>query len=91
VTDQYGEPDTNSVNIEAIANSEPVADAGSNKEEVIHEQVTLDGTDSHDPNPNGEIISYRWEQTDRPSISLQSSNQPIASFSVPVVSRGYLI
>jgi hypothetical protein len=47
-------------------------------------KLTLDGTDSHDPDPNGEIISYRWEQTDRPSISLQSSNQPIASFSVPV-------
>jgi hypothetical protein len=91
VTDQYGETVTNSVSIEAIANSESVADAGSNKEALIHEQVILDDTDSHDPDPNGEIISYRWEQINWPTISLQGSNQPIAIFSVPVVRRGYLI
>lgn len=41
MTDKYGETVTNSVSIGAIANSEPVADAGSNKEEVIREQVNF--------------------------------------------------
>jgi chitinase len=31
------------------------------------------------------INSYKWEQTEGPSVSLQGSNQPVASFSVPKV------
>jgi hypothetical protein len=85
VTDKYGETDTDTVSIEAKANSEPVADAGSNKEAVIHEQVTLDGTGSHDPDPNGEIVSYEWEQSGGPAVSLQGSDQPIARFSAPFI------
>ena len=85
VTDKYGETDTDTVSIEAKANSEPVADAGGNKEAVIHEQVTLDGTDSHDPDPTGEIVSYRWEQSGGPAVSLQGSNKPVARFSVPSI------
>lgn len=64
VTDKYGEVATDTVSIEAKANSEPVADVGrSNEEAVIGEQVSLDGTDSHDPDPTGQIVSYKWEQT----------------------------
>ena len=87
VIDKYGKVDTDTISIEAIANSEPVADAGNNKEATINEQVTLGGTDSHDPDPTGQIISYNWEQTGGPSVSLQGSNQPIASFSVPSVTE----
>jgi hypothetical protein len=85
VADRYGETGTDTVSIEAKANSEPVADAGGNKEAVIHEQVTLDGTDTHDPDPNGEIVSYEWEQSDGPAVSLQGSDQPVARFSVPFI------
>jgi hypothetical protein len=85
VTDKYGKIDTDTISIEAIANSEPEADAGGNKEATISEQVTLDGTDSIDPDPTGQIISYIWEQTDGPPVSLQGSNQPVASFSIPSV------
>jgi hypothetical protein len=85
VTDRYGETATDTVEISAKANSEPVADAGSNKDAVIREQVTLDGSDSHDADPNGKITSYTWEQTDGPNVSLQGSNQPVARFSVPRV------
>ena len=38
-----------------------------------------------DPDPIGQIISYSWEQSGGPAVSLQGSNQPIASFSVPSV------
>ena len=58
---------------------------GGDKEAVIGEQVTLDGSGSHDPDPDGEIISYKWEQKDGPTVSLQGANQPFASFSVPKV------
>jgi hypothetical protein len=85
VIDKYGKIDTDTISIEAIANSEPEADAGSNKEAAISEQITLDGTDSLDPDPTGQIISFSWEQTGGPPVSLQGSSQPIASFSVPSV------
>jgi PKD domain len=85
VTDEYGETATKTVSIEAIANSEPEADSGGDKEAVIGEQVTLDGSGSRDPDQDGMINSYRWEQTEGPSVSLQGSNQPVASFSVPTV------
>jgi hypothetical protein len=85
VTDKYGETATKSVSLEAIANSEPEADTGGDKEAAIGEQVTLDGSGTHDPDPDGKITSYKWEQEDGPSVSLQGSNQPIASFSVPRV------
>jgi hypothetical protein len=85
VTDKYGETVTKTVSLEAIANSEPEADTGRDKEAVIGEQVTLDGSGSHDPDPDGKIISYEWEQTDGPGVSLQGSDLPIASFSVPRV------
>ena len=85
VTDKYSETATKTVSLEAIANSEPEADTGGDKEAVIGEQVTLDGSGSHDPDPDGKIISYSWEQTDGPRVSLQGSNQPIAGFSVPSV------
>jgi hypothetical protein len=85
VTDEYGETATKTVSMEAIANSEPEADSGGDKEAVIGEQVTLDGSGSQDPDPDGMINSYKWEQTDGPSVSLHGSNQPVASFSVPKV------
>jgi hypothetical protein len=85
VTDEYGETAMKTVSMEAIANSEPEADSGGDKEAVIGEQVTLDGSGSLDPDPDGMIASYKWEQTDGPSVSLQGSNQPVASFSVPKV------
>jgi chitinase len=53
VTDEYGETATKSVSLEAIANSEPEAETGGDKEAVIGEQVTLDGSGSHDPDPDG--------------------------------------
>ena len=85
VTDKYGETAMKTVSMEAIANSEPEADSGGDKEAAIGEQVTLDGSSSQDPDPDGMINSYKWEQTDGPSVSLQGSNQPVASFSVPKV------
>src|SRR5918995_7294792 len=61
VRDSYGDTSTDTISIDAIGNSKPVADAGEDIEAVRGEQVVLDGTDSYDPDPTGKIISYVWE------------------------------
>ena len=48
-------------------NQPPVADAGSDQQVTDYdgngeETVTLDGTGSYDPDPNGSIIYYEWRE-----------------------------
>jgi PKD domain len=70
--------------VKVKGNSKPIANAGSNKEAAIGEQVTLDGGGSHDPDPAGQIVSYTWEQTGAStSINLNGVNTPTPSFAVP--------
>jgi hypothetical protein len=70
--------------VKVKGNSKPIADAGSNKEAAIGQQVTLDGGGSHDPDPTGQIVSYSWEQTGgSTSINLNGVNTPTPSFAVP--------
>jgi PKD domain len=94
VTDNYGSIGTKTISITAASNSAPVADAGRNIQAIRGEQVALDGSDSHDPDPTGQIISYLWRSSsdngdgdngDRSGTSLQNRNQPVATFSVPLV------
>jgi hypothetical protein len=86
VTDDEGAEDESKMKVEVKGNSKPVADAGSNKKAVIGEQVSLDGTDSHDLDPTGEIVAYNWEQTggsSSPSVNLNSANAATPSFTIP--------
>jgi PKD domain len=95
VRDSYGDTSTDTISIDAIGNSKPVADVGEDIEAVRGEQVVLDGTDSYDPDPTGKIISYVWEASGGSGndddddhyddIYLQDNNQPIAKFAVPFV------
>jgi hypothetical protein len=94
VTDNYGSIGTKTISITAASNSAPVADAGGNIQAVRGEQVALDGSASHDPDPTGQIISYLWRSSgdngdgdngDRSGTSLQNRNGPVATFSVPFV------
>jgi hypothetical protein len=89
VTDSYGQKNTNIVSINAISNSIPVADARSDKKtSEIGEQVTLDGTHSHDPDPTGQINSYKWKQTSgSPSVELNNADTATASFTAPRVEK----
>jgi hypothetical protein len=92
-TDNYGAIGTKTISIDVASNSAPIADAGENIQAVRGEQVTLDGSESHDPDPTGEIISYLWsnghngdgDNGDGRSPSLQNANQPVSTFSVPFV------
>ncbi|HEU4824212.1 MAG TPA: PKD domain-containing protein [Nitrososphaeraceae archaeon] len=93
VEDGYGETSTDIINVDAIANTKPVANAGSDIQAIRGEEVILDGTNSHDPDPTGKIISYFWgvnndgdnEDDGNGNRYLQDSNQPVARFAVPSV------
>jgi len=94
VRDSYGDTSTDTISIDAIGNSKPVADAGEDIKAVRGEQAVLDGTDSYDPDPTGKIISYVWQASGGSGnddddyyddIYLQDTSQPIAKFAVPFV------
>jgi hypothetical protein len=93
VEDGHGEMGTDIINVNALANTKPVANAGSDIQAVSGEEVILDGTNSHDPDPTGKIISYFWsanydgdnEDDGSENRYLQDSKQPVARFSVPLV------
>jgi hypothetical protein len=94
VRDSYGKTSTDTISIDAIGNSKPVADAGEDIKALRGEEVVLDGTDTYDPDPTGKIISYVWEASGDNGnddddhyndIYLQDTNQPIAKFAVPFV------
>src|SRR5215208_17186 len=95
VRDSYGKTSTDTISIDAIGNSKPVADAGEDIKALRGEQAVLDGTDIYDPDPTGKIISYVWQASGGSGndddddhyndIYLQDTNQPIAKFAVPFV------
>jgi hypothetical protein len=91
VEDDYGKTSTDIINVDAIANTKPVANTGNDIQAIRGEEIILDGTNSHDPDPTGKIISYFWEanndgdNADDGNGYLQDSNQPVARFAVPSV------
>jgi hypothetical protein len=62
-------------------NQAPKADAGNNQKAEVNTEVKLDAGDSSDQ--DGEIVSYKWEQTDGPKVDLKDSNKQVAVFDVP--------
>ena len=88
VTDSYGETSTDSVFVDAIGNTKPVADAGNDKKAVRGDEVTLDGTHSHDRDKTGRIVSYKWEQiSGGVNVDLQNPDEPVTTFTVPLVQK----
>lgn len=59
------------------ADNRPVADAGPDQAQDPT-RVTLDGSKSRDP--NGDPLSYRWTQTEGPSVALADPRTSKASF-----------
>ncbi len=64
-----------------VPNQAPKADAGDNKKAEVNTEVKLDAGDSSDQ--DGEIVSYKWEQTDGPKVDLKDSDKKVATFEVP--------
>lgn len=86
VTDTGGLSDTARVNVEFKgANTAPVASANSALRRVPSGQaVTLSASSSGDP--DGDVLSYRWEQTAGPSVELSAPEGEQTSFNAPTVS-----
>ena len=59
----------------------PKANAGTDQIVNINTEVTLDGSASYDP--DGEIINYLWTQLSGTSVTLNSGNTAIATFTSP--------
>jgi hypothetical protein len=70
-------------------NTAPIADAGPNLGVKTDVQTELDGADSTDP--DGDLITYSWSLTQKPSGSnaaLQNATAPIAAF-IPDIDGSY--
>jgi hypothetical protein len=89
VTDDRGASaaDTVSVVVNPVAglNDLPVANAGADMNAASGATVTLDGTQSMDP--DGTIVSYSWVQTSGVAVTLMNANAAQATFPAPVVTQ----
>ncbi len=79
----YGE-DTEVWNI--FANSPPAANAGPTQTVTEGITVTLDASNSTDP--DGDIASYLWEQTGGPAVTLSDASAIQPTFTSPIVPIG---
>ncbi len=61
-----------------VGNSPPVADAGPNQIGVAAGTITLDGSGSYDP--DGDALTYSWQQISGPAVSLTGANTVKATF-----------
>ncbi len=64
-------------------NLPPVADAGPDQKVASRATVTLDGSNSSDPDDG--IASYQWKQTRGPAVTLSSSTDASPTFVAPKV------
>ena len=62
-------------------NHPPVANAGTNQTVNEGYIVTLDGSKSKDP--DNDNLAYSWKQTAGPTVKLDGTNSPIATFTAP--------
>jgi hypothetical protein len=61
-----------------IGASPPIADAGPDQIGVPAGTITLNGSNSRDP--NGEPLTFQWVQETGPTVSLSAPTQPITTF-----------
>ena len=70
------------INISNV-NAAPIADAG--PDQTVNEgvEVTLDGSNSSDP--DGSIATFAWTQTSGPAVTLSDASSPQPTFTTPNV------
>ncbi|MEA2013728.1 MAG: PKD domain-containing protein [Thermodesulfobacteriota bacterium] len=84
ITDNGGLQNTDACTVNIIdLNIPPIADAGPDQTVDEDTTVTLDGSGSSDPDDN--IASYLWEQTDGTSVTLSDTNAEQPTFTAPAV------
>jgi len=75
--------DVVSVSVKVLnVNKAPAAQARKLSGGISGETVSLDASLSKDP--DGEQLTYKWEQTAGPSVSLSSDKEPSVTFQAPV-------
>jgi V8-like Glu-specific endopeptidase/PKD repeat protein len=83
VTDGDGNSATATRNVNVVQNQAPTADAGPDQSVDEDTVVTLDGSGSSDP--DGDSISYSWQQTAGPNITLSDADTATPEFVAPSV------
>lgn len=81
---QVALPTPGAVNVDQVfeeVNYPPVARAGKDQTVRVDEAVTLDGSESSDP--DGTVEAYSWTQLSGPSVTLSGANTAIATFTAP--------
>ena len=73
------QPDT--VKITVKPNRAPIADAGKDQSYDGGDDIVLDGRKSSDP--DGDKLTYEWQQTGGPHVSLKYSKEVQATFTAP--------
>ncbi|HWR98502.1 MAG TPA: S8 family serine peptidase, partial [Candidatus Methanoperedens sp.] len=82
VTNNTGQTASDSVTV--FVNMQPVADAGPDQSVAANAVVTVDGTNSFDP--DGSVFYYYWSQTAGPPVLLSNAYTPKPHFTAPSVS-----
>ena len=83
VTDDRGKTSAATVAVVALDNTAPQANAGVDQDIYEGQSATLDASASSDAENN--IITYLWQQTAGPEVSITNADSGIASFTAPAV------
>lgn len=83
VSDDQGASASSSITVSVNANQNPVVDAGNNLSVQTNADVSLRGSAT---DIESEDLTFLWEQTAGPSVSLNQANQATAQFSAPSIS-----
>jgi hypothetical protein len=87
VTDNDGLSSSDTVTVNVAVPEPPVADAGSDQSVEEGDMVTLNGSDSLDP--DGTISSVRWEQVaGKNQVTLTTLTELTTEFTAPAVDSG---